>query len=158
MDDGCLVMGVADPTGILKDDEIFLQIEEDEEKPRRIVTGRVLMYRNPCLHPGDLHWVTAVDHVALRQWVNVVILPTLNTSFSLAAACSGGDLDGDLFAVIWDPRFMIPDGNQHKPLNYSELAEGAPEYYNPEYEAALFSQLYFKIMKNDALGMIIFIV
>ena len=150
-------MGAADPTGLLKDNEIFLQIKEDEDSPSRIISGRVLIYRNPCLHPGDLRWVTAVDHPALRQWMNIVLLPTKNTNISLAAACSGGDLDGDHFAVIWDPRFIIPDQNPYSPLNYSELAKGAPEDFRPEMEASLFASLYVKIMKNDTLGMEILI-
>ena len=153
VDDGCLVMGAADPTGLLQDEEIFLQIREDDEKPARVIKGKVLIYRNPCLHPGDLRWVTAVDKSNLRQWVNVVLLPTCGARTSLASACSGGDLDGDQFAVIWDPRFIIPGGYQYEPLNYSELAKNVPEDYSPEKEAALFGSLYVTIMRNDTLGM-----
>ena len=145
-------MGAADPKGLLRDNEIFLKIKEDDEKPSRVITGDVLIYRNPCLHPGDLRWVTAVNHSALHQWENVVLLPSYNIKTSLAAECSGGDLDGDQFAVIWDPRFIPPDRKKQPPLDYSELAKGAPKDYQPDKEASLFADLFVKIMANDTLG------
>ena len=145
-------MGAADPTEILQDNQIFLQIQEDEEEPTRIIEGDVIIYRNPCLHPGDVRRVTAVNRPELHQWKNVVLLPVYNTASSLAAECSGGDLDGDAFAVIWDRRFIPPQGKVQPPLDYRELAKDAPKDFDPQNERSLFAELYTRIIANDSLG------
>ena len=46
--------------------------------------------------------MTAVDRPQLAFLMNVVVLPVAEGGRSLAAACSGGDLDGDMFSLIWD--------------------------------------------------------
>ncbi len=153
VENACLLMGVADPIGVLRDDEIFVQIKADENSPSKIITGRVLVYRNPCLHPGDLRWATAVNHPELSQWENVVIMPTMYCFSSLAAQCSGGDLDGDEFAVIWDSRFIPPDLPPLKPLNYAALAQGSPEDYDTLRQREVFAEFYTRIIANDTLGM-----
>ncbi|XP_065062019.1 uncharacterized protein LOC135688892 isoform X1 [Rhopilema esculentum] len=154
LDNGCLLMGIADTIGLLKDNEVFVQFQEDPIKSPRIITGPVLIYRNPCLHPGDLRWVTAVNHPNYLPWKNVLILPTEGVSNSLAADCSGGDLDGDLFAVIWDERFIPPCPVRNPPLNYAELSRGAPENFVPDKERLLFADVFCLIVQNHALGQV----
>eukprot|EP00794_Sanderia_malayensis_P004794 gene4794-5421_t len=148
----CLLMGVADPVGLLQDDEIFVQIKEDERSPSKVIIGRVLIYRNPCLHPGDLRLVTAVNQTALAQLMNVVVMPTRRCRSSLPAQCSGGDLDGDEFAVVWDPRFIPPFMTWPKPLDYAALANGAPKDYDTTHQQYLFADLYKRVIANDSLG------
>lgn len=149
---GALLMGVADPTGLLKDDEIFVQIQKEEGGPCDVITGDVLIYRNPCLHPGDLRWVKAVNHPSLKQWKNVVILPTKNVDSSLAAECSGGDLDGDNFSLIWDERFIPCDDPRYPSLDYTDLAKGAPEDFDSAKEQSLFASFFTRVVANDSLG------
>ncbi len=40
---------------------IFFISHQEIDKPVKVLTGDVLMFRNPCLHPGDLRLVRAVD-------------------------------------------------------------------------------------------------
>ena len=152
MDNGCLLMGIADTIGLLKDNEVFVQFQEDPTKGPRVITGPILIYRNPCLHPGDLRWVTAVNHPNYLPWKNVLILPAEGVSNSLAADCSGGDLDGDLFAVIWDKRFIPPCPVRNTPLNYAELSRGVPENFVPEKERLLFADVFCLTVQNHSLG------
>ena len=78
---------------------------EDDMSPEdsipQVLTGGLLVTRNPCLNPGDLRLLKGVDHPQLRHLYNVVVFsskgerPTCNKM-------SGGDLDGDVYFVSWD--------------------------------------------------------
>lgn len=79
---GCLLMAIPDPFHILQPNQVFFNVRafdaatstEGEYAPR--VCERVLMFRNPCLHPGDLRVVQAVDCERLRMYTDVLILPS----------------------------------------------------------------------------------
>ena len=120
---GALLMGIPDPCGVLKEGEIFFQIRKRGSDSIECITGNVLMYRNPCLHPGDVRVVTAVKCTALSQYVNVLLLPAKNRmTRSLSAECSGGDLDGDHFALIWDKNLVPPVHRLCPPMDYNSFA------------------------------------
>ena len=93
-----------------------------------VVTGPVLMYRNPCLDPGDHRVVTAKYKEKLLFWKNVALLPAATHCVrSLSAECSGGDLDGDMFGVIWDPRLVPPSELVFQSVDYEKIAKEAKE-------------------------------
>lgn len=120
---GALLMGIPDPYDILKEGEIFFQIRKRGSDTIECITGNVLMYRNPCLHPGDVRVVTAVHCTALSQYVNVLLLPAKHSmTRSLSAECSGGDLDGDHFALIWDKNLVPPVHRLCPPMDYNSFA------------------------------------
>ena len=48
-----LVFGVCDPLGVLKAGEIFANFTMSREGPRALHGIYVLVYRNPCMHPGQ---------------------------------------------------------------------------------------------------------
>eukprot|EP01034_Spumella_vulgaris_P021530 gene21530-27565_t len=134
--EGCLAMGAADPSGLLRDGQIFLRVirpkndqlageaVEYEEVP---VKGPVIIYRNPCLDPGDVRFVEAVDvddYPQLKHVTNVVILPaSASNTRSLSAECSGGDLDGDQFSVIWDKLLVPPPSREKTPVDYAQIGQ-----------------------------------
>ena len=109
IDDGAFPMGVPDPYGVLKGNEVFVQVRKDESSTSEIINKRAFIYRNPCLHPGDHRIVQCVDNERLHHLFNVVVLPALHSKTSLAADCSGGDLDGDHFSVSWDENLAPAD-------------------------------------------------
>ncbi|PAA88896.1 hypothetical protein BOX15_Mlig000965g3 [Macrostomum lignano] len=158
VDDGCRVMGAADPTGLLAEGEVYLRIRNEEDGVIRMVEGPVLVYRNPCLHPGDLRLARAVsvrEKPQLRQWVNVLLIPAgLDCRASLAADCSGGDLDGDQFSVIWDRELVPPPEALHPALNYAELAANPPtEPEDTDVSASgLVAEFYLANLENTFLG------
>ena len=93
--DGCRVLGIPDPIGALREGEVFLLCEYevyDQSHPsgvrvvRQPVVGDVMIYRNPCLHPGDVQRLRAVDKPGLQRYLNVLVLPTVGRR-SVAACC-----------------------------------------------------------------------
>ena len=158
IEDGALLMGVPDPYEVLKENEVFVQLREEESSDPRIIQRRAFMYRNPCLHPGDHQIVQCVDSGKLHHLYNVVVIPAFHCKTSLAADCSGGDLDGDHFSVIWDEN-LVPPGN-FEPLRYGELNkkdeqknERKKEKENFQNPAAI-AKFFTDFMINDELGKI----
>lgn len=87
--------------------EIFLRVDMGRNGIYKVIEGVCILARNPSLHPGDIRVVRAVDIPELYHLKNVVVLPQTGDR-GLANMCSGGDLDGDEYLVIWDPD-LIPD-------------------------------------------------
>lgn len=111
---GCLLYGIMDETNTLKEGQVYIatQFPNDyDEMQHRVLTGdRVVVTRAPALHPGDVQLVTAVDVEAdnsLKALRNCIVFSQRGQR-DLPSQLSGGDLDGDLFHIIWDER-LIPD-------------------------------------------------
>ena len=142
---GAFVIGNIDETGILKGHsdlvppsdtthdtsllpEIFLQVEDCNNKGTwKVIEGVCVLGRNPSLHPGDLRIVKAVNVPELRHFRDCVVLPSKGDR-DIAGMCSGGDLDGDDYLVIWDPN-LIPEEWNHAPMDYSAptpIVSGGP--------------------------------
>ena len=170
LEEGCILMGIPDPIGVLKDGEVFIRYE-DSEGVIVIRTGRILVYKNPCLHPGDLLVPLAVDRPELNHLHNVIVFPITGEK-SLSACSGGGDLDGDEFGVIWDEALIPPEGAVFESLNYDKVLEnykaelqedeieGQPAVtidkpiHNVENVQSLLAEAYCKIVSNDLLGII----
>ncbi|KAK3710235.1 hypothetical protein LTR37_010456 [Vermiconidia calcicola] len=137
VEQGAFVLGCVDETGTLKgnsDDmryssgerndpellpEIFLQIPDRDPSRKgkwKVVEGVCILARNPSLHPGDVRVVRAVDVPALHHLRSCVALPQTGDR-PLANMCSGGDLDGDDYLVMWDDD-IIPNVWNHPAMNY----------------------------------------
>ena len=152
---GCLIMGVPDPYGVLEEGEVFVQLRNVNDT-NQVLEGRILVFRNPCLHPGDCPVVKGVRKEKLMHLNNVVVFP-VQGSRSLPATCSGGDLDGDLYGVIWDKNLIPPENvGYHPPCDYAELARPTQQQHTP---VDVNSQLnlagfFTQFMANDCLGRI----
>ncbi|EFA81291.1 RNA-directed RNA polymerase [Heterostelium album PN500] len=115
IDSARTVLGVSDESGILGPDEVFLQISIDEEDghiSRKVITGQVFVCKNPCLHPGDIRVLTAVDVPELRNCYVDVIAFSQNGEVPNFKQCSGSDLDGDRYFVGFDQtmvKFITPE-------------------------------------------------
>lgn len=150
--DGCLLFGISDPTqNTLEEGEVFVQISSKENK--RIILNRdILIYRNPCLYPGDIRVVKAVYKKELEGFINVIIFPTKNCKTSLASSCSGGDLDGDQYSVIWDKGLIPPKSSIDEPLDYSSLV--AKNLDPQEITEDGIADFFVKNVMNSSLGRI----
>jgi RNA-dependent RNA polymerase len=116
------LFGVADETRTLKYGEVFIQIEQKNTSGdivSKIITGSVVVTRNPCFHPGDIRRLNAVDIPALRQLKNVIVFP-IHGLRSHPAEMSGGDLDGDTFWVSHEQRFLFNENEE--PFDYHDQA------------------------------------
>ena len=164
LENGGLFMGIPDPIGVLAEGEVFVQYETEGRDSRVcIVEGPVLLYKHPCLHPGDLLTPMAVNIATLAHLRNVVVFPIRGRT-SLPASTSGGDLDGDLFAVIWESSLIPPQYSMYPALNYEEIAErGKTQQVTTDKIPLLddsdniqhrLSESYCRVMANDNIGRI----
>ncbi|MCJ1464650.1 hypothetical protein MMC07_003263 [Pseudocyphellaria aurata] len=165
--DGALLLGCIDETGSLKGHfnsasstegsnspgnreeslpEIFVQLSRRHDETPFVVKGPMLLGRNPSLHPGDLRVVRGVDIPALHHLNDVVVFPQTGDR-DIPSMCSGGDLDGDDFLVMWDKDLLPRDWNV-EPMDYK-----APKPVTLEREVTTndITSFFVTYMKNDTL-------
>ena len=150
IDEGALLLGIPDPYGVLKDNEVFVQVHKNRSASRKIIQQRAFIYRNPCLHPGDYRIVECVDKEQLHDFYNVLVLPARNCKSSLAAECSGGDLDGDHFSVIWDENLVPP--NSFSSCQYSKLSKEDNHQRENAINVSSIANCFTDFMANDIIG------
>ncbi|KAF2653945.1 RdRP-domain-containing protein [Lophiostoma macrostomum CBS 122681] len=130
--------------------EIFLQISDPDKKGAyNLIEGVCILARNPSLHPGDLRIVRAVNVPALSHLKNVVVLPQTGDR-DLANMCSGGDLDGDDYLVMWDQDFL-PTTINEPPMDFTPPT---PVEQDRPITVADIADFFVTYMKNDSLGKI----
>lgn len=120
VDKGRVLLGVLDETGTLNYGEIFAHVVDD--KLNSVIDGDVIVFRNPCVLPSDIRRLRARQDVPesfKTLYKNVVVFPS-NGPACHAHECAGGDLDGDLYYIIWDERLM-PMQLQHLGRNVIEV-------------------------------------
>jgi RNA-dependent RNA polymerase len=172
IDQGAFVLGCVDETGTLKGHmndpqsrldatreeklatlpEIFLQIDDTRSNTKghyKVVEGICVLARNPSLHPGDLRIVRAVNVPALHHLKNVVVMPQTGDR-DLANMCSGGDLDGDDYMVLWDEN-LVPEHVNVPPMDFTP--EKPIEKDDPITVFDI-SDFFVTYMQNDTLGQI----
>ncbi|KAM0042835.1 putative RNA-directed RNA polymerase [Helianthus debilis subsp. tardiflorus] len=116
---GRSMMGCLDETRTLEYGQVFVQYSSAGRRPldgdyngigsyrSRIVKGNVVVAKNPCLHPGDVRVLKAVNVPALHHMVDCVVFPQKGKR-PHPSECSGSDLDGDIYFVCWDPDLIPP--------------------------------------------------
>jgi len=73
---GRAMMGVLDETRTLEYGDVFVQYSNKRlSSLSHVVKGKVVVAKNPCLHPGDVRVLKAVDVPALRHMVDCVVFP-----------------------------------------------------------------------------------
>lgn len=138
-----------DESGILKEGEIYCSTHN--EAGPKILTGSVVITRSPALHPGDVQCVTAVDVPAdnlLRSLHNVVAFSS-HGQRDLPSQLSGGDLDGDLYNIIYDDT-LYPKLNS-EPADYPTAT---PIDIGRPVERSDMTDFFIQFMVNDNLGLI----
>ena len=70
---------------------------------------------------GDLRVLHTADVPELRHLRNVVVFPCVGDRPE-PSKMSGGDLDGDIYSVVWDERLLPPEGvrgeRNYEPMEY----------------------------------------
>ncbi|CAG8546813.1 1547_t:CDS:10 [Diversispora eburnea] len=148
---GFLLYGILDEVGVLEPDQIFVQtstintdiqtftkMNKKTKRNHKIYTGRAVITRNPCLHPGDIRFVTAVDVPALRHLHNCVIFSQKGDR-PLPNYLSGGDLG-----------VLIPSVNE-EPMNYDPPER---KKLDRPVEISDIYEFFTDFMKNNRLGQI----
>ncbi|KAI9740016.1 MAG: hypothetical protein M1818_004767 [Claussenomyces sp. TS43310] len=162
---GAFLLGVVDETGILKGHknqistmpgcpmkledlpQIFVQVPERSQTGRYVVIdGICVLGRNPSLHPGDIRVVRAIDVPALHHLRDVVVFPQQGDR-DVPSMCSGGDLDGDDFFVLWDKDLEPKEWNV-KAMSYSVPK---PMELGKPIKIQDLMRFFVRFMKNDTL-------
>ncbi|KAF4632504.1 hypothetical protein G7Y89_g5632 [Cudoniella acicularis] len=161
---GAFVLGCVDESGTLRGyttpttavgqppreeelPQIFLQVpDKDDPNTYNVIKGICLVGRNPSLHPGDLRVVEAVNVPALHHLRDVVVFPSTGER-DVPSMCSGGDLDGDDYFVIWDKELQPSEWNC-KPMEYKAPN---PKVHNKPVQVVDLMKFFVRFMKNDAL-------
>ncbi|GMF51468.1 unnamed protein product [Phytophthora fragariaefolia] len=159
---GRTVMGVADFTGTLAYGEVFVQysVADDESGADNyvILDGvDVAVHRSPCHHPGDVRVLRCRADVPpqLLQLKDCIVFPCQGPR-PHPDECTGGDLDGDMFVIIWDKR-LIPSREQvQEPMAFDEETDGdtsprGGEYYQSTDDDGLVD-FYVNSIQDDILG------
>ncbi len=126
--------------------EVFVQLSKNPDEKPLVILGPMLLARNPSLHPGDIRVVCGVDVPKLHHLRDVVVLPQTGDR-DLAGMCSGGDLDGDDYLVIWDKELLPYEWN-YEPMDY---APPQPVTVNREVTVDDITSFFVTYMKNDTL-------
>ncbi|CAK9311357.1 unnamed protein product [Citrullus colocynthis] len=147
---GRTMMGCLDETRTLEYGQVFVHcsVPGRSNENNFVVKGKVVVAKNPCLHPGDVRVLDAVDVNALHHMVDCVVFPQKGKR-PHTNECSGSDLDGDLYFVCWDPKLTCI--KPVKPMSYKP----APTMQLDHDVTIEEVQEYFaNYMVNDSLGAI----
>lgn len=169
--DGMTLYGIMDETGYLQEGEVFVITEQkaassspfgsvngyriaDDTAPtgKQLLENQSLVVtRSPAMHPGDVQIVRAVnvpEDSPLQQLRNVVVF-SQHGDRDLPSQLSGGDLDGDLYNIINDQRFL--KAQTYVAAEYPRLS---PVELDRRVTADDMSGFFVEFMETDQLGML----
>ncbi|KAJ0349272.1 hypothetical protein COL154_013624, partial [Colletotrichum chrysophilum] len=153
---GVTVFGVMDETGFLREGEVYVAYDTYRRPGRTSVDGSlrdgpVLVTRSPALHPGDIQLArsrTPPPGHPLRDLRNCIAF-SQSGKRDLPSQLSGGDLDGDLYNVIWD-RDAMP-GVTYNAADYPRVT---PAALGRAVQREDMANWFVDFMQSDCLGLI----
>ncbi|MCJ1469462.1 hypothetical protein MMC07_008095 [Pseudocyphellaria aurata] len=149
VEEGLTVYGIMDETGFLQEGQVYIPVQTEDGS--MIVEGRVVVTRSPALHPGDVQLADAIDvpkDSPLRQLHNCLVFSSKGER-DLPSQLSGGDLDGDLYNIIYMDG-LYPS-KPHKPAEYPIMK---PIDIGREVTRSDMTDFFIRFMENDQLGRI----
>lgn len=148
---GRILMGVIDERRVLKEKEVFIQCsagQSHKNDDNVIVEGKVAVAKNPCMHPGDIRVLNAVNKPELSHIVDCIVFPAKGKR-PVSDMCSGSDLDGDLYFVTWEST-LIPVQCE-PPMEY----DAPKERLEPnEIQISQIIDFLFEFIRKDSVGRI----
>jgi hypothetical protein len=167
--DGMTLYGIMDETGYLQEGQVFV-ITEQQAVPsvaiasntyfgnedaipggkQVLVRNNIIITRSPAMHPGDVQSVHAVnvpEDSPLQHLRNVVVF-SQHGDRDLGSQLSGGDLDGDLYNIIYDNQLRRVQ--TYVAAQYPRLS---PVELDRPVTANDMSDFFVKFMETDQLGM-----
>lgn len=161
---GRILVGCLDETGILNYGQVYVCVKMKKaelecaeqsffhmvDEKKAIVIGKVVVTKNPCLHPGDIRVLEAVYDAQLEEkgLVDCLVFPQKGER-PHPNECSGGDLDGDQFFISWD-RDLIPSQTD-APMDYTGRN---PRIMDHDVTLEEIQKFFVDYMINDTLGAI----
>ncbi|XP_073054635.1 RNA-dependent RNA polymerase 6 [Primulina eburnea] len=162
---GRWLMGCLDELGLVEQGQCFIQVSNpsledcfvkhgvrfsNSKKKLQVITGIVAIAKNPCLHPGDVRILEAIDVPELHHLYDCLVFPQLGDRPHTDEA-SGSDLDGDLYFVGWDKN-LIPPSKRSSPA--MEYAPGEVKELPRDVRHSDIIDFFTKNMVNESLGAI----
>jgi RNA-dependent RNA polymerase len=144
MDSGRIAFGVLDETGSLDYGQIFAKLSHVNKDgfssdKSFILEGEVMVTKFPCLHPGDVRKLTAVNIPALNHIKDCIVFPAKGPR-PHSDEMAGSDLDGDEYALFWNCDLVFegknmeamhfPTGNAEELDHNAEVADILDFYCN----------------------------
>lgn len=154
--EGATLFGIMDETGFLREGEVYVCYDTYKRPGKSPIKnslrdGPVLVTRSPALHPGDIQYVnmrTPPPGHPLRNLRNCIAFSQRGHR-DLPSMLSGGDLDGDLYNIIWD-KAAAPK-RTFKAADYPRVT---PEPLGRPVERKDMANWFVDFMKSDVLGLI----
>ncbi|XVE53622.1 hypothetical protein DITRI_Ditri03aG0017400 [Diplodiscus trichospermus] len=162
---GRWLMGVLDELGVLEQGQCFIQVSNpsiencflkhgsrfsEAKKNFEVIKGLVVIAKNPCLHPGDIRILEAVDAPGLHHLYDCLVFPQKGERPHTNEA-SGSDLDGDLYFVTWEELLIPPSKKSWPPMQYDP---GEPKLLHRPVNHKDIVEFFAKNMVNESLGSI----
>jgi RNA dependent RNA polymerase len=147
---GMTLYGIMDETGVLAEGQVFCTFTESKKK--NVLVGKNLVItRSPALHPGDVQLVEAINvpkDSPLLSLSNCICFSQKGDR-DLPSKLSGGDLDGDLYNIVWDS--ACKPTHSWLPADYPRQV---PQDIGREVERDDMTDFFIKFMETDQLGRI----
>lgn len=126
-----MIIGIADPFGILMPGEIFAQFstpltDENNLPVTTLAPRKVIVARHPSLIPSDMQAFKAVWRPQFRDYYDVIIFSSRGHEPG-ASKLQGGDYDGDIFWVCFSTLLTRHFSNAIVPM-----CRPGPEYFGIE--------------------------
>jgi hypothetical protein len=153
---GVTLFGIMDETGYLHEGQIYIAFDDAHFIADRYMflnNRRMIVTRSPALHPGDIQFATNVippAHHLLRELRNCIVFSQKGTR-DLPSCLSGGDLDGDIYNVIWDEEAVGQCQRVYQPADYPRVA---PLNIGRVVEREDMTDFFITFMATDQLGLI----
>ncbi|XP_021276524.1 probable RNA-dependent RNA polymerase 5 isoform X2 [Herrania umbratica] len=154
MTESYYLMGTVDPTGVLESDQVSIILDNGQ------ISGKVLVFRQPGVHFGDVHLLNARYVESLNEYVGhakyAIFFPCKGPR-SLADEMAGGDFDGDMFFVSKNPQlldyFKVSEPWMENSSTCGVSTKGPCEFSNEELEDELFKLfLRTRFQPSNAMG------
>lgn len=121
---GRTAFGVFDESGTLEYGEVFFQYTKMEmdssgqlSSETVILEGEVMVTKFPCLQPGDVRKLRAVNVKKLRHLKDCIVFPSKGTR-PHPDEMGGSDLDGDEFAIFTKESGLLFPGENATPMDF----------------------------------------
>ncbi|KAL4195638.1 hypothetical protein AMTRI_Chr05g74250 [Amborella trichopoda] len=163
--DGRWLMGCLDELGELEHGQCFIQVSSPSlencfikhgksfskrKHNVKVITGTVVVAKNPCLHPGEIRVLEAVDVPGLHHLVDCLVFPQKGDRPHTNEA-SGSDLDGDTYFVTWNETLVPPSGKSWAAMDYDS---GEAKFAPRQVSSQDIIEFFMKHMVSDSIGQI----
>jgi hypothetical protein len=141
--DSCRLYGIADFSRTLNPKTVFVK------NNGLVVTGKVILLKEPCFQRSDLCLFEAVDCPELSYLNNVIVFSTKGET-SDASLMAGSDLDGDKYVCLWEPE-LVNNVTEFQPLTHAQEDEFNTNMNKDSENASKEQPVIFEKIRHDCL-------